>query len=150
MAGHCSLLYRHKERPQDSVAVTCGLIPPGGQMPGPVNTKASADPARQPIGVFVPDDQEIVRRGARAAGGRAGHPGNRRGGTAPAALTPDPSAAPGRGRARCPAARRQRGIGLPGGPVAGTRGSLPNPAPAKSQALMAKTPRAKAINESIP
>jgi DNA-binding NarL/FixJ family response regulator len=45
--------------------MTCGLIPPGGQVPGPVNTKAPADPARQPIGVFVLDDQEIVRRGVR-------------------------------------------------------------------------------------
>jgi DNA-binding NarL/FixJ family response regulator len=34
-------------------------------VPGPVNTKAPADPARQPIGVFVLDDQEIVRRGVR-------------------------------------------------------------------------------------
>jgi DNA-binding NarL/FixJ family response regulator len=34
-------------------------------VPGPVNTKPPADPARQPIGVFVLDDQEIVRRGVR-------------------------------------------------------------------------------------
>ena len=34
-------------------------------MSGPVSTKASGDPARAPIGVFVLDDQEIVRRGVR-------------------------------------------------------------------------------------
>ena len=34
-------------------------------MPGPVNTKASAGQALPPIGVFVLDDQEIVRRGVR-------------------------------------------------------------------------------------
>jgi DNA-binding NarL/FixJ family response regulator len=32
---------------------------------GPVSSKAPADPARRPIGVFVLDDQEIVRRGVR-------------------------------------------------------------------------------------
>ena len=32
---------------------------------GPVSTKASGDPARAPIGIFVLDDQEIVRRGVR-------------------------------------------------------------------------------------
>jgi DNA-binding NarL/FixJ family response regulator len=32
---------------------------------GPLSTKASGDPARAPIGVFVLDDQEIVRRGVR-------------------------------------------------------------------------------------
>jgi len=32
---------------------------------GPVSAKASGDPAREPIGVFVLDDQEIVRIGVR-------------------------------------------------------------------------------------
>jgi DNA-binding NarL/FixJ family response regulator len=36
-----------------------------GQVSGPVSTKASGHPAREPIGVFVLDDQEIVRRGVR-------------------------------------------------------------------------------------
>jgi DNA-binding NarL/FixJ family response regulator len=36
-----------------------------GQVSGPVSTKASGDPAREPIGVFVLDDYEIVRRGVR-------------------------------------------------------------------------------------
>ena len=34
-------------------------------MAGPVSANASGDPARAPIGVFVLDDQEIVRRGVR-------------------------------------------------------------------------------------
>ena len=34
-------------------------------MSGPVSAKASGDPAREPIGVFVLDDQEIVRIGVR-------------------------------------------------------------------------------------
>jgi DNA-binding NarL/FixJ family response regulator len=32
---------------------------------GPVSSKASLDPASSPVGVFVLDDQEIVRRGVR-------------------------------------------------------------------------------------
>ena len=34
-------------------------------MSAPVRTNASGDPAKQPIGVFVLDDHEIVRRGVR-------------------------------------------------------------------------------------
>jgi DNA-binding NarL/FixJ family response regulator len=37
-----------------------------GQVSGPVSTKASGDSAREPIGVFVLDDHEIVRRGVRS------------------------------------------------------------------------------------
>jgi DNA-binding NarL/FixJ family response regulator len=45
-------------------AVACGLgIPREGQVSGLVSSKASGDPARKPVGVFVLDDQEIVRRG---------------------------------------------------------------------------------------
>ena len=36
-----------------------------GQVTGPVSDKASGGPARKPIGVFVLEDQEIVRRGIR-------------------------------------------------------------------------------------
>ena len=36
-----------------------------GQVSGPVSKKASGDPARKPIGVFLLEDQEIVRRGVR-------------------------------------------------------------------------------------
>jgi hypothetical protein len=36
-----------------------------GQVSGPVSDKTSGDPARKPIGVFVLEDQEIVRRGIR-------------------------------------------------------------------------------------
>ena len=35
-------------------------------MSGPAGNKASGDPARKPIGVFVLDDHEIVRQGVRA------------------------------------------------------------------------------------
>jgi DNA-binding NarL/FixJ family response regulator len=37
-----------------------------GQVSGSVSTKAPSDPRRKPIGVFVLDDQEIVRRGVRS------------------------------------------------------------------------------------
>jgi two-component system response regulator DevR len=47
--------------------MACGLdIPREGQVSGPVNSKAPGDPAGQPVGVFVLDDQEIVRRGVRS------------------------------------------------------------------------------------
>jgi DNA-binding NarL/FixJ family response regulator len=36
-----------------------------GQVTGPVSDKASGGPARKPIGVFVLEDHEIVRRGIR-------------------------------------------------------------------------------------
>ena len=36
-----------------------------GQVTGPVSDKAFGGPARKPIGVFVLEDQEIVRRGIR-------------------------------------------------------------------------------------
>ena len=36
-----------------------------GQVSGPVSNKTSGGPARKPIGVFVLEDQEIVRRGIR-------------------------------------------------------------------------------------
>ena len=36
-----------------------------GRVSGPVSNRSSYDPARAPIGVFVLDDQEIVRRGVR-------------------------------------------------------------------------------------
>ena len=36
-----------------------------GQVSGPVSNKMSGGPARNPIGVFVLEDQEIVRRGVR-------------------------------------------------------------------------------------
>ena len=36
-----------------------------GQVSGPVSDKTSGGPARKPIGVFVLEDQEIVRRGVR-------------------------------------------------------------------------------------
>jgi two-component system, NarL family, response regulator DevR len=36
-----------------------------GQVSGPVSEKVSGGPARKPIGVFVLEDQEIVRRGVR-------------------------------------------------------------------------------------
>ena len=36
-----------------------------GQVSSPVSEKASGGPARKPIGVFVLEDQEIVRRGVR-------------------------------------------------------------------------------------
>ena len=36
-----------------------------GQVSGPVSNKTSGGPERNPIGVFVLDDQEIVRRGVR-------------------------------------------------------------------------------------
>jgi len=45
-------------------ALACGRdIPREGQVPGLVSSKASGDPARKLVGVFVLDDQEIVRRG---------------------------------------------------------------------------------------
>jgi two-component system, NarL family, response regulator DevR len=47
-------------------ALACGLgISREGQVSGLVSRKASGGPARKPIGVFVLDDQEIVRRGVR-------------------------------------------------------------------------------------
>jgi DNA-binding NarL/FixJ family response regulator len=47
-------------------ALACGLdIPRAGKVSGLVSSKASGDPARKPVGVFVLDDQEIVRRGVR-------------------------------------------------------------------------------------
>ncbi len=47
-------------------ALACGLdIPREGQVSGLVSSKACGDPARKPVGVFVLDDQEIVRRGVR-------------------------------------------------------------------------------------
>ena len=36
-----------------------------GQVSGPVSKEASGDPARKPVGVFLLEDQEIVRRGVR-------------------------------------------------------------------------------------
>ena len=36
-----------------------------GQVSGPVSSKTSGGPGRKPIGVFVLEDQEIVRRGIR-------------------------------------------------------------------------------------
>ena len=36
-----------------------------GQVSRPVSNKTSGAPARKPIGVFLLDDQEIVRRGVR-------------------------------------------------------------------------------------
>ena len=36
-----------------------------GQVSGPVSNKTSGGPERKPIGVFVLEDQEIVRRGVR-------------------------------------------------------------------------------------
>jgi hypothetical protein len=36
-----------------------------GQVSGPVSKMASGDSARKPIGVFLLEDQEIVRRGVR-------------------------------------------------------------------------------------
>jgi DNA-binding NarL/FixJ family response regulator len=47
-------------------ALACGLdIPREGQVSGLVSSKAPGDPAKKPVGVFVLDDQEIVRRGVR-------------------------------------------------------------------------------------
>jgi DNA-binding NarL/FixJ family response regulator len=40
-------------------------FPHDGQVSGPVSSKASGGPAAKPIGVFVLDDHEIVRRGVR-------------------------------------------------------------------------------------
>ena len=37
-----------------------------GQVSRPVSNKTSGAPARKPIGVFLLDDQEIVRRGVQA------------------------------------------------------------------------------------
>ena len=48
-------------------ALACGLgISREGQVSGLVSSKASGDPAAKLVGVFVLDDQEIVRRGVRA------------------------------------------------------------------------------------
>jgi DNA-binding NarL/FixJ family response regulator len=40
-------------------------IPREGQVSGLVSSKTPGDPARKPVGVFVLDDQEIVRHGVR-------------------------------------------------------------------------------------
>ena len=61
----------------------------------PVSTKSSYDPARGPVGVFVLDDQEIVRRGVR--GLLEAEPGIRvvgEAGTAAAALARIPALRP--------------------------------------------------------
>lgn len=50
--------------PRGSV-VTCGLDSRDDQVSGPVSSKAPGGPAATPIGVFVLDDHEIVRRGIR-------------------------------------------------------------------------------------
>ena len=64
-------------------------------MSGPVSTTASGDPARAPLGVFVLDDQETVRRGVR--GLLEAEPDIRvigEAGTAAAALTQIPALRP--------------------------------------------------------
>ena len=65
-----------------------------------MSTKAPGDPAGKPIGVFLLDDHEIVRRGIR--GLLEAEPDIQvigEAGTASAALASIPGAAPRRGRA---------------------------------------------------
>ena len=46
--------------------LACGLdIPREGQVSGPVNGRTPGDPASRPVGVFLLDDEEIVRTGVR-------------------------------------------------------------------------------------
>jgi two-component system, NarL family, response regulator DevR len=75
--------------------VTCGFDSGDGQVSGPVSSNAPGGPAATPIGVFVLDDHEIVRRGVRglleaepdiAVGGEVG--------TASAALAQIPALRP--------------------------------------------------------
>ena len=92
-----------------------------------MSNKTSAGPASKPIGVFVLEDHEIVRRGIRVlleaepdieVTGKAS--------TAASALARIPALRPGVAVLDVQLPDGDRGVGLPGGPVAGAGGSLPD------------------------